>query len=96
VVVDQFNIKGVCSFKTENDAPVGPYRDRPQPLHVTFERMQPITGNIQSLWRVGGVENREDSFNRLQQVGTYPAAVAAFLEPFEAMMLEAPNHQGTP
>jgi len=57
--------------------------------------MQAIAGNIQSLRCGGGVENREDSFNRLQQVGTYPAAVAAFIEPFEATMLEAPYHQGT-
>jgi hypothetical protein len=35
VVVDQFNVKGVRSFKTENDAPVG--------------RVEAIAGNVQSL-----------------------------------------------
>jgi hypothetical protein len=58
--------------------------------------MQAIAGNIQSLRRGGGVENREDSFNGLQQVRPYPAPVAAFIEPFEAPVFEAPNHKDTP
>jgi hypothetical protein len=57
--------------------------------------MQAIAGNIQSLRCGGGIENREDSFHRVQQVGTYPATVAALIKPFEATMLEAPNHQGS-
>ena len=89
MVVDQFNVKGIRSFKTENYAPVGPHGYRSQPLQVAFEWVQAIAGNIQSLRRGGGVENRQNSFDRLQQVGAYPAVVAAFIEPFDATILEA-------
>jgi len=58
--------------------------------------MQAIAGNIQSLRRDGVVENREDSFNRFHQIGTYPTAILAFIEPFEATMLKTPDHQDTP
>jgi hypothetical protein len=35
VVVDQFNVKGVSSFKTEDHAPVGAYRQiRPYPAPI--------------------------------------------------------------
>src|SRR5208283_1494750 len=55
VVVDQFNVKGVSSFKTENNAPVGAYRHRPQPFQIAFERVKAIPWNIQSLRHGGGV-----------------------------------------
>src|SRR5512136_510652 len=48
VVVYQFNVKDVVSFKSENDAPIGPHRDRPQSLQVAFERVQPIAGKVHS------------------------------------------------
>jgi hypothetical protein len=96
VVVNQFNVKGVSSFKTENDAPVGSDGHGPQSLQISFERVQAIARNIQSLWSSRAIEIREDSFDSLQQIGPYPAAVAAFIEPFEATMIEAPNHQDTP
>jgi len=56
--------------------------------------VQTIAREIQGLRAGGGVEDREDSFHGLQEVGPYPASVAAFLEAFQAPMLEAPNHQG--
>src|ERR1035437_6538364 len=49
VVVDQFNVKGVGSFKTKHDAPVGAYRHRPQTFQIAFERVKAIPWNIQSL-----------------------------------------------
>src|SRR5438309_12003645 len=90
VIVDQFNVQGVRSFKTENDAPVGPHRYGSQPLQVAFEWMQAIAGNFQSSRRGGGIENREDSFNGFQQVRPYPAPVVAFIKPLQAPVSEAP------
>src|ERR1035441_4850798 len=54
VVIDQFNVESVRSFKTENNAPIGAYRHRPQPFQLAFELVKAIPGNIQSLRR-GGV-----------------------------------------
>jgi hypothetical protein len=54
-----------------------------------------IPWNIQSLRHGGGVENRKDSLNCLQHVRAYPAPVAVLIEPFQAPVLEAPDHQCT-
>jgi hypothetical protein len=72
MVVDQFNIKGIIHFKTENDAPIGPHRHGPQALQIAFERMQAIAGEIQSLRCRGRIENRENSFNRSKRSGRIP------------------------
>jgi len=94
VVIDQLNVKNIISFKTEDNPPVGPYRYGPESSQAAFQRMQTIAGEIQGLRAGGGIEDRKDSFHRLQEVGPYPASVAAFIEAFQAPMLEAPNHQG--
>jgi len=93
MIVGQFNVKDILSFKTENDAPIGPDGHRPESLQIAFQRVQAIARQIESLRRRGGIENREDSFHRVQQVRTYPAAVAAFIEALQPAMLEAPDHQ---
>jgi len=95
VVIGQFNIKSIGACKTKNDAPVRPHRHGPQTLQVTFERMQAIAGQIQSLRRGRGVESRENSFNWIQQAWANPAPITALIEPLEATMLETPNHQST-
>jgi hypothetical protein len=46
MVVDQFNVKGIRSLKTKNDAPVGPHGHGPKPFQVTFERVQTISGQV--------------------------------------------------
>ena len=94
VVVGQFNVESVSPLKTENDTPIGPHRYGPQPLQVAFERVKAIPGNVESLRRGGGIENRQYALNRIQQVGTYPAPVTAFVKPFKAPVLEAPNQLG--
>ena len=59
VVVDQFNVKGVGSFKAENDAPVGPYGYGPQPFQIAFERVKAIAGeDLRVLRRGGGSRER--------------------------------------
>jgi len=51
------------------------------------------SGGDPELRRCGGIENREDALNRIQEVGADPTSVAAFIEAFQASMLKAPNHQ---
>jgi hypothetical protein len=93
MVIDQLDIKGVVPLKAENDSPIGPYRHGPESFQAAFERVQPIPGEIQALRASGGIKDCKDSFHRFQEVGSYPAPVAAFIETFQAAMLEAPNHQ---
>src|SRR6202166_1833240 len=93
MIVGQFNIKRILSFKAENDAPIGSHSRGPESLQVAFQRVQAITGQIETLRRCRRIENRKDSFHRVQEVGAYPASVAAFIEALEASMFEAPNHK---
>jgi hypothetical protein len=89
VVIDKFNVIRISPFKTKNDAPISPYRHGPEPLQFAFKRVQPVARDIQSLRRRGGIENRKNSFDRFQKVGSYTASIAAFIEAFQASMLKA-------
>jgi hypothetical protein len=93
VVIDQFDVKSILSFKAEDDSPIGPYRHGPEASQAAFQRVQTIPREIQGLRVGGGIKDGEDSFHRFQEVGPYPASVAAFIETLQAAMLEAPNHQ---
>jgi hypothetical protein len=62
------------------------------PFRSPLSLVQAIARYIQALRCRGGVKHREDSFNRVHQVRPYPAPVAAFIETFQATMLETPNH----
>jgi hypothetical protein len=93
MVVSQFNVKGVLSLKSEDDAPIGPHGHRPESLQVALQRVRAIARQIESLWRCRRIENRKDSFHRVQQVGPDPASVAALIEAPETPMLEAPDHE---
>jgi hypothetical protein len=42
---------------------------------------------------LGFVESGENVFNSVNEIGAYPATVPALIKPFEAAMLEAPDHQ---
>jgi hypothetical protein len=71
----------VGTFEAENDTPIGPHRDGPGLLQIAFEGVEAIPGDVQDLRRSRGSENREDSFDCVQQVGTNPAAVVALIRP---------------
>jgi len=82
VVVDQFNVECVGSFKTKHDTPVGPHGYGPKPLQIAFQRVQTITGKIKRLRRIRLIETGKKIFNRVHQIRPNPPAVAAFIEAF--------------
>jgi hypothetical protein len=93
MVVSQFNVKRIFSFKAEDDAPIGTDGHGPESLQVTLQRVQAIAGQVESLRRRCGIENRKDPLHGVQQVWPYPASVTAFIEALETSMFEAPNHK---
>src|ERR1700675_1390896 len=72
VVVGQFNVKRVRSFKAEDNTPVRPHSDRPKTFQSAFQRVQAITRKVHGLRRLGFVESGESVFNSVEQVGAYP------------------------
>jgi hypothetical protein len=95
MVVGQLNVKRILPLKPEHDAPIRSNRNRPEPLQVAFQRMQPIARQIERLRCCSRIENRKNSLYRIQQVRAYPASIAAFIKALESSVLEAPNHNFT-
>jgi hypothetical protein len=52
VVIDIINILRVAFCKTENNPPVGAYRNGPKTFQLAFERVQSETGK--SMWAIVG------------------------------------------
>jgi hypothetical protein len=67
----------------------------PSGSRSTLRRVKTITGKIKRVRRCSLIENRQNLLNRVHPIGPYPAPMAAFVEPFQAPVLEAPNHQST-
>jgi hypothetical protein len=92
VVVDQFNVKRIRAIKTEDNPSVRPHRNRPKPLHISFQRVKPVSRKAKLLRRYGVVEHGQDFLNCIDQIRPYPATVVALVEALQATVLKAPNH----
>ncbi len=92
VIVDQFNVKRIRTLKAENNAPVRPNRNRPKPFEIALERIKAVAGQVKFLWGCRVIENGKNFLNCIHEIRAYPATVVAFIKPFEAAMLETPNH----
>ena len=57
--------------------------------------MEAITRKVKCVRGVGLIKAGKNVLNRIQQIGPDPAPVAAFKEPFQPPVFEAPNHQDT-
>ena len=58
--------------------------------------MKVITGEVERLRRSSLFETAKNILDIFQQIRPYSAPVVAFMEPFQAAMLETPDHQGLP
>jgi hypothetical protein len=96
VVVNQFDIKSILSLKTENDAPISSDGHGPEAPQIAFERMEPVAGEVERLRSRGLIEAAQNVLHIFPQIRPYPAPVALLMKPFQAAMIEAPNHQDTP
>ncbi len=94
VIIDQFNIVCIVALKAKHDAPICPDRYRPESFQVAFQRVQPVTRQVEGPRCIRLVQTGENIFNRIQQVGSYLAAVTMLIETLETSMLKASNHLG--
>jgi hypothetical protein len=93
MIVNQFNIECVRACKAENDAPIRPHGNGPEPLQIALERMQAIARKRKFLWSSRFIEDRHDLLNCVPEVGPNPASVVALVQPLEAPVPEAPDHR---
>jgi hypothetical protein len=61
VVINQLNVKSVCSVKAENDTPVGSHRHGPETPQIAFERMQPVAWKVEGLRRSGSIQTAKNT-----------------------------------
>jgi hypothetical protein len=92
VIVDQVNIISVAFVKAEDDAPVCPDCNTPKAFKVTFQGVQPETGQVHVFGLAGLVQNGKDIFYFLNVIGANTFGFPVLEEPFEALMSEASNH----
>ena len=95
VVVDQLHIVDGPVLEAEDDAPIGPHRDRPIAPPVPLEGMQPVPGKAHGFGGAGDVELGEHHFHPIMQIGAEEASVSALVEALESSMSEAPYHLQT-
>jgi hypothetical protein len=76
VIVDQIDVSRAAILKTEDNPPILPNRDRPLPLPVTFERMQPKAWPVKIFEGLSGVQSGQNDPDPLHHVcGQQPPTV---------------------
>jgi len=59
MIIHEIDIRSIATVKREHDPPVSRYRNRPGPLAIPFELMQPKSRQIHPLRRCAGVQHRQ-------------------------------------
>lgn len=88
MVIGQLNIPCIAAFKAEDDPPVGAHRQRPEAPQVAFERVQAITRQIESLRRVGSIEESQNFLDGIDKVSPDTAAVPSLIKTFRPRCLK--------
>jgi len=85
VVIEETGVESVAVLEVENDSPIPADGHGPEALQAAFERVQSKSGNV---------ERGEKTLDFAAQRRVDPARIATFVEPFEATMPKAPDHNG--
>jgi hypothetical protein len=89
VVIDQIDVGGTI-LKAKDNPPVCPHGDRPKALAVAYERVEAEARQVHVFRCLGAVENEEDVFDLLQEVGADAPAVAIPEKTLQSFASEIP------
>jgi len=92
MIVNQFNVERISPFKTEDNAPICPNGHRPHSFQIPSEIVQMKTRQVQCFGSCCRVEHSQYAFDFIDKIRTNAGAIAAFVKPLQATMLEAPDH----
>ncbi len=92
MVVDQVQIQRVAVLEPEDDPSVAADGDGPETLPIAFQRVQPVTGEADFIEPGPGIQDRKHLPHALDQSSVNPAAVVSVVEPPQAPMPEASDH----
>jgi len=91
VIVDIVNVQRIAVVKTENNPPVGANRDRPESIHLTFERMRPKAGHVHIGDCTGSIQPCQNvtQFDLMFPVNT--TWVVVLMKPLEPLVANRSN-----
>ncbi len=92
MVVEKIDVNGVTFVKAKNNPPVGPDRDRLEPLEFALQGMKPKARTVQILWRIGGVQKCQNVPDALDHAGRQQLWVIVLVEALETLVPEAADH----
>lgn len=92
MVIEEIDVANVAILKAASDPPIPTDSHGPEALQVALERVQAKTRKVERLRRFSGVERRENTLNFAPQRRVDSARIVAFVEPLEATMPKAPDH----
>jgi len=92
MVVDQINVPGAVFFKTEDHAPVRPYRHAPEAFQAALEGVKPETGEIHIFGLSSTVEDSKDILDLFNVIGMDTFGFSVLKKLPQPLVPEAPNH----
>jgi hypothetical protein len=81
MIINQIDIIGVASFKTEGDTPVGADSDGPEACQAAPKRVKPKAGQVHMADLGGFIETGENALYLVNLIGLEMAALASLIEP---------------
>src|SRR5208337_31697 len=93
MVIDKIDIRHVAVFEAENDPPVGAHGDRPKPLQVALEGVQPVGLNIEARQGGCGVEQGQNLLDLAHMLGIDAPRIVLFEKLLQAFVSKAPYHR---
>ena len=88
VVIHQLNFVGIAVCEPKDDPPVGLHRHRPKTLHVTLERVQGISGQVERLGLGCHVEHAQNAFDLRNEIGADAARTTGFVQARQRLCLK--------
>src|SRR5271165_2509377 len=93
MVIDKIDIRHVAVFEAENDPPVGAHGDRPKPLQVALEGVQPVGLNIEAGQGGCRVEQGQNLLDLAHMLGIDAPRIVLFEKLLQAFVSKAPYHR---
>src|ERR1700689_4782954 len=96
MVVHEVDVERLTVLEPEDDAPVGPHRNRPKALVIAGQRMKPKGRQLQRLNLLRGLQNRQNLPELSHMIGINAFRKVVLVELTQSLVQKAPNHPSSP
>ena len=92
MIVNQIDIEHIAIREAEDNPPISGNADAPEPFQITFEHVQPVSGQIKRSNGLGGVQTAKNILDPPRLIRVDTAAITAVIKQFQTAMFECPDH----